>query len=162
MENQPHTGEEYGKNLPDFPNEFTAIAFYYDYRNDQLDLLLDIAGYFDVKLNFEPDSLINLESLYFHLFRTNGLFDFQLTLEEFESCMSVYFGEIVVRHLKNADWVVSKYPYAEEKYAMGLRRGRFTDYFSNLFEQHYLAAKDELQMMIYQRFLRMKKRAELK
>ncbi|MFY4775236.1 hypothetical protein [Metabacillus sp. RGM 3146] len=159
MEEKFDVGEEYGRNLPQFPNEFSAIAFYYDYRNEQLDMLIEIASHYEVKLNFAPDSLINLESLYFHLFRTNGLFEFQLTLDEFESCMSIYFGEVVVRSLQNTDWVVSKYPYDEEKYVMGLRRGRFTDYFSNLFDHHYLDSKDELEMSIYQRYLRLKKRA---
>ncbi|MGD7007098.1 hypothetical protein [Metabacillus sp. 84] len=154
-----HIEEEYGRNLPEFKTEFEAIAYYFDYRFEQLAILSEAAEYMNGKeLNYTPESLIELETLYFTFFRTNGWKELQLTIHEFETMMSIYFGEVVTRHLPDSDWAVQPYPFDEKKYVLGLNRGKHTDYFNNLFEDHYLTVKNEEEHYLYKRFKRIEAR----
>ncbi|MFP2989094.1 hypothetical protein RAE01_21370, partial [Bacillus velezensis] len=87
-----------------------------------LKLLEEITKEYDVLLDFSPKSLISLEEFYFHLFRNNYFFDIQMTIEEFETCMSLYLCEVLVTHHDGtAEWIVEEYPYADQKYVMGIR-----------------------------------------
>ncbi|MBS2970845.1 hypothetical protein J9317_19060 [Metabacillus sp. KIGAM252] len=154
-----HIEEEYGRNLPEFESEFEAIAFYFDFRIEKLSILNEAAEYMRLReLDYSPESLIDLEKLYFMCFRTNGWKDLQLTIHEFETMMSIYFGEVVTRNIPGTDWAVQPYPFNESKYVLGLNRGKHTDFFTNYFEDHYLSVKSEDEHYLLGRFKRIEKR----
>ncbi|MCM3163807.1 hypothetical protein [Metabacillus litoralis] len=156
FENNHDSIQEYASTLPFFDNIYAAKAFYYEHRQEQLKLLEEITKEYDVLLDFSPKSLISLEEFYFHLFRNNYFFDIQMTIEEFETCMSLYLCEVLVTHHDGtAEWIVEEYPYADQKYVMGIRYGRFHQYFENLFPQFYLSHKDESQQVLFKRYIRM-------
>ncbi|MTH54009.1 hypothetical protein GKZ89_11380 [Bacillus mangrovi] len=154
-----HIEEEYGRSLPEFETEFEAIAYYYDYRQEMLATLFDAAEYLRIReLDYSPESLYDVENLYFSCFRTNGWKELQLTIREFEMMMSIYFGEVVTRHISQTDWTVKPYPFDEKKYVLGLKRGQHTDFSTNLFEDHYLSVKNEEEQYLYNRFKRIEER----
>lgn len=151
---------EYADKLPSFDNMYAAQAFYYEHRQEHLELLKEIVKEFDLHLNYSPDTLISIEELYYSLFQNNRFFDLQVSIEEFETCMSIYFCEVLVKHHgHNAEWIVEEYPYADGKYVMGIRYGRFHQYFENLFPHLYLANKDASQQTLLKRYIRMSKKS---
>ncbi len=151
---------EYAKQLPSFDNIYAAQAFYYEHRQDHLMLLLEIAKAYQVTLDFSINSLVSLETLYFSLFRNNSFFDLQVSIEEFETSMSIYLCEVLVKnHPDKAKWIVEEYAYADQKYVMGIKYGRYHQYFQNLFEQFYLSHKDASKNVLLKRFERMIKQS---
>lgn len=152
---------KYANKLPSFDNIYAAQAFYYEFRQEHLHLLMEIASENQVILDFSKDSLISLETLYFSLFQNNSFFDLQVTIEEFETCMSIYICEVLVKHYSDkAEWLVEAYAYSDDKYVMGIRYGRYHLYFQNLFEKFYLMNKDASQQELLRRYERMEKRCK--
>ena len=152
---------EYGKQLPSFDNIYAAQAFYYEFRQEYINVLMEIASDYQVKLDYSKNSLIVLESLYFSLFKNNSFYDLQVTIEEFETSMSMYVCDVLVKqHPDNAEWIVEAYAYGEDKYVMGLRYGRYHLYFQNLFQQFYLMNKDAGKQELLRRYERMEKRCK--
>ncbi|MBD1383241.1 hypothetical protein [Metabacillus arenae] len=148
--------EEYGKDLPSFENEFLAQNYYFEYRMEQLSLFIDLANHFGYHPDFSAESLDDIEEFYFELFQSNGFIDIQMTINELEECLSIYFGEVLVRNHDRIEWVVKEYPFAKEKYAAGLQYGKKTRYFKNLFENYYLTAKSSTErrmQKLYKRFV---------
>lgn len=115
----------------------------------------EIVAEFDLNLDFSPKSLIALEIIYFDMMKNNLFYDLSLTSEEFEEYLSIYFGEVIMKNHKDAEWTVQEYPFVEGTYTMGIRCGPFTTHFQNLFEKHYLNSKDASKQTVYKRYLRM-------
>ncbi|MFC0272478.1 hypothetical protein ACFFIX_13635 [Metabacillus herbersteinensis] len=150
-----HTEKDYAENLPSFDHIYAAQVYYYELRTEKLLIFGEIVAEFDLKLDYSPESLIALERIYFDMMKNNLFYDLSLTNEEFEEYLSIYFGEVIVRNSLDAEWVVREYPFVEGTYTMGIRSGRFTTHFQNLFEKHYLSCKDASKQTIYKRYLRM-------
>ncbi|MCM3442877.1 hypothetical protein [Metabacillus halosaccharovorans] len=150
---------EYAKQLPSFDNIYAAQAFYYEFRQEHLHLLMEIANEYHVTLDYSKNSLISLEHLYFSLFQNNSFFDSQVTIEEFETSMGIYMCDVLVKqHPNKAEWLVEAYAYGDDKYVMGIRYGRYNQYFQNLLHQFYLMNKDAGKQELVRRYERMEKR----
>lgn len=153
-------GTDYGRNLPVFENEEAAKVYYYEQRKENLSLLEDIYAELGLTLNYSVKSLIELEEVYFSFFQENKFRDFQLSIRDLEECMSIYFGEVVTIHLDGASWIVKEYSFTEGAYVMGLQCGRRATYFSNLFEDHYMTAKDASGQKMHQLYKRYERKAK--
>ncbi|MCM3597460.1 hypothetical protein M4D55_16945 [Metabacillus idriensis] len=151
---------DYGRNLPVFENEELAKVYYYEQRKENLSLLEDIYAELGLTLNYSVKSLIQLEEVYFSFFQENKFRDFQLSIGDLEECMSIYFGEVVTIHSDEASWLVKEYSFTEGAYVMGLQSGRSATYFSNLFENHYMTAKDASEQKIYKLYKRYEKKGK--
>jgi hypothetical protein len=161
LESYNHQTEtDYGRNLPVFENEALAKVYYYEQRKENLSLLEDIYAELGLTLNYSAKSLIELEEVYFSFFHQNKFSDYQITVKDLEECMSIYFGEVVTIHLDAASWIVKEYSFTEGAYVMGLQCGRTTTYFSNLFEDHYMTAKDASRQKIYQLYERYERKGK--
>ncbi|MBM7605338.1 hypothetical protein JOC75_003361 [Metabacillus crassostreae] len=148
--------QEYGEQLPDFDNIYTAQAHYYEFRKDHLFLLEEISNEFNIIIDYSPKSLMDIEKLYFDLFKDNKYFDLQITIAEFETCMSIYLCEVLVRENPEcSEWLVKEYPFIDNKFVMGIRYGRYHQYFQNMFLDHYVSHKDESEMILSKRYDRM-------
>ncbi|MRX74137.1 hypothetical protein GJU40_18610 [Bacillus lacus] len=152
--------EEYGRNLPDFQNELQAKVYYFDYRKEQLELMEEIFQYYGLKLDYSPNSLQEMEELYFQLFRHGGFYDLQISPEEFEKAMTVYFGEVVIFNTEDTFWAAKEYPFMEGKYTMALETGRYTAHSLNLFQDHYLSVRNEREQAVYREYTKWLKRAK--
>ena len=63
-------------------------------------------------LDYTIESLKKLEKWYFDLYEKQSFGQVGLTQEEFESMMSVYWGEVVIKNNEDAKWVVMEYPFS--------------------------------------------------
>ncbi|MGD6794107.1 hypothetical protein [Metabacillus indicus] len=151
---------DYGKNLPVFESEEAAKIYFYEQRKENLSLLEDIYAELGLPLTFSPKSLIELEEVYFSFFKENKFRDFQLTVADLEECMSIYFGEVAVIHLDHAAWAVKEYSFTENAYVSGIQCGRTITYFSNLFENHFLSAKDASEQKIYEMYKKYERKSK--
>ena len=106
------------------------------FRDTHLALLSRLAHtHPELKLDYTPASLKQLEQWYFRLYENESFESLGITREIFEICMAMYFGETVVRNT-SARWMVEEYFLAPGKYELGIRReqismrlNRFTDHF---------------------------------
>lgn len=147
---------EYGEQLPHFDNIYAAQTHFYEFRKDLLFLLEEICNEFNIIIDYTPKSLMSIEKLYFDLFKDNKFFDLQLTIEEFETCMSIYLCEVLVRENPDcSEWLVQEYLFIDNKFVMGIRFGRYHQYFQNMFSDHYVSYKDESEMTLSKRYARM-------
>lgn len=115
---------QYGEKLKKFSNLDEAEQYYLINKNCLLNKLEVLCkDNFSFLPDYTIDSLKQLEKWYFDLFE-NNLFDtIGLDRKEFESLMSIYFGEVVVRNNDNAKWIVEEYAFVEGKYELMVNKG---------------------------------------
>ncbi|ATO27295.1 MULTISPECIES: hypothetical protein [Bacillus] len=134
--------KQYGEGLPTFEQEWEAIAFYYDYRQSQLEELSELCQFHNISLTYTRESLEELEHLYFQSIQELLLADWELPIEEFEKMISIYIIDCAIKHHHDAEWVVAPYPYTDGAYTMGYRRGNKTWHTANCCENLYLRKKE--------------------
>ncbi|MCY8164659.1 hypothetical protein MOC52_19130, partial [Bacillus inaquosorum] len=88
--------KQYGEDLPIFDQEWEAIAFYYDYRQSQIEELNELCQFYNISLTYTRESLEELENLYFQSIQELLLADWNLPIEEFEKMISVYLIDCVI------------------------------------------------------------------
>lgn len=76
-------------------------------------------------VDFIDESLKILEFFYYDLEDSNCFDYFLMIKEEFEECMGVYFGEMVMLIIDEVCWVVKEYLFMENKYVIGIEKGNF-------------------------------------
>lgn len=115
---------KYGEKLKKFSSKSEAEDYFFLYKNNLLNKLEIIC-----KLNacFLPDytveSLKKIEKWYFDMFEKNEFELAGVTRNEFESMMSVYFGEVVVKNNEDAKWLVEEFPFVPSKYELMVNKG---------------------------------------
>jgi hypothetical protein len=127
---------KYGQQLPAFESLVEAEQYYRALRERHLALLVEIPAEQPSFIpNYSPESLKQLEKLYFQLYDTDSFASVGTDRETFEICMAMYFGETAVR-CAHAQWIVEPYFLAPDRYQLGVRKGlftmmltRFTDHF---------------------------------
>ena len=77
--------------------------------------------------------------IYFDLYEAGSFRKTGLSREEFESAMSIYFGEVVVRNNDEAKFEVREFPFAQGKYEFYISKGLLSvaiaDRFHDLYKQ---------------------------
>ncbi|MCY8510883.1 hypothetical protein MOD07_15200 [Bacillus mojavensis] len=124
--------KQYGEDLPVFEQEWEAIAFYYDYRQSQIEELNELCQFYNISLTHTRESLEELENLYFQSIQELLLADWNLPIEEFEK----------IAHHEDAEWIVKPYPYTDGAYTMGFRRNRKSWHTVNCCDRLYLRQKE--------------------
>ena len=103
---------KYGETLREFNDKSEAEDYFISYKDNLLNRLKAISTQTSV---FFPDytieSLKKLEKWYFDLYEKQSFEQVGLTQEEFESMMSVYWGEVIIKNNEDAKWVVMEYPF---------------------------------------------------
>ncbi|MHC3994689.1 hypothetical protein ACXWTF_07650 [Thiomicrolovo sp. ZZH C-3] len=128
----------FGKKLPAYSSQADAERDLFAFRDNRLQRLSDFASASDM---FEPDSspesLKSLEVWYFELWEDNAFESLHTKREEFEECMAMYFGNVIVKNMAKAEWIVSEYAFEKGKYEIGVAWGsgsimlfRFTDHYN--------------------------------
>lgn len=62
--------KQYGEDLPIFDQEWEAIAFYYDYRQSQIEELNELCQFFNISLTYTRESLEELENFIFKVYKS--------------------------------------------------------------------------------------------
>ena len=108
---------KYGETLREFSNKSEAENYFISYKDNLLNRLkaisIQTSAFF---LDYTIESLKKLEKWYFDLYEKQSFEQVGLTQEEFESMMSVYWGEVVIKNNEDAKWVVMEYPFSQKKY----------------------------------------------
>jgi hypothetical protein len=119
----------HGAKLPGFdsPNE-AAAALTAEKDAAVASLLSDCESSPDVALDFSPDSLLRLERWYFERISQRRIFGMVRAAEPqvLAKWCALYFGEVVVRNLPGAAWVVEEFPFVPGRYTIGVRHGMCT------------------------------------
>ena len=107
---------KYGESLREFHDQSEAEDYYISYKDDLLNRLKAISTQASA---FFPDytieSLKKLENWYFNLYEKQSFDKAGSTQEDFESMMSVYWGEVVIKNNEDAKWVVMEYPFSQKR-----------------------------------------------
>ena len=106
---------KYGETLREFNDKSEVEDYFISYKNNLLNRLKVISTQTSV---FFPDhtieSLKKLEKWYFDLYEKQSFEQVGLTREEFESMISVYWREVIIKNNENAKWVVMEYPFSQK------------------------------------------------
>ena len=129
---------EHGERLPSFSDQRSAELALFSRRDELIRQLTAVAGGSTTfSADFSPESLKSLEKWYFELWDTQSFSAVGVERAEFEKCMAMYFGEVMVRNVPEFKWVVDEYAFQPGKYEMGVQKplstimlGRFTDLYS--------------------------------
>ena len=126
---------KYGEKLQEFDDKVQAEKFFISYKDELLNRLEAISGQLD---GFSPDytieSLKNIEKLYFELYRNNTFGKLLLSQKQFESIMSVYWGEVVIKNNADAKWLIEEFAFSQGKYELLVNKGLF-DMFQDLYKR---------------------------
>ncbi len=92
---------EYGEKLKEFDDISQAEKYFISYKAELLNKLKAICvqsvGFFP---DYSIESLKNIEKLYFQLYHDNTFGKLGLSQRQFESIMSVYWGEVVIKIIR--------------------------------------------------------------
>ncbi len=128
---------QFGKKLPSFANQAKAEEYFFAYKDNHLSILAEIASKQTKFLcDYSPESLKNLELWYFELYENDSFYQFGVDREIFERCMAMYFGEVMIKNIEGAHWIIEEYAFTPSKYELGVNKGlgavmlnRWTDHF---------------------------------
>lgn len=126
---------KYGEKLKEFDDIAQAEKYFISYKDELLNRLEAISEQLD---GFSPDytieSLKNIEKLYFQLYRNNTFGKLGLSQKQFESIMSVYWGEVVIKNNADAKWLIEEFAFSQGKYELLVNISIF-DMFQDLYKR---------------------------
>ena len=110
---------KYGESLREFRDQSEAENYYISYKDDLLNRLKAISTQASAFFSdYTIESLKKLENWYFNLYEKQSFDKAGSTQEDFESMMSVYWGEVIIKNNEDAEWVVEEYPFSQKKYEL--------------------------------------------
>ena len=113
----------HGSKLPEFPNLEAAQVALFAERDRLLALCRELGQRSaEFRCCFEPESLKALERWYFELLDGDGFRGVGVSRDEFERCIAVYFGEVLVRNRSPFGWFVREFAFARGRYEIGVQR----------------------------------------
>lgn len=116
--------KKYGEKLKTFHEVSEAEKYFFsqkEYLLNKLETVCERGS--DFFPDYSVDSLKRLERWYFDLYEKKGFHKLGVAKNEFESMMSVYFGEVVVKNVEDAKWIVEEYAFTKNKYYLLVNRG---------------------------------------
>jgi hypothetical protein len=128
----------FGRKLPAFNSKSQAENVLFSFRDIRLERIQEFAARsLTISADYSPESIKVLEKWYFDLFENGNFKSLGTNREEFEECMAMYFGEVMVRNIPESAWVVEEFVFTKDRYEIGVRTGnltimlsRFTDHFN--------------------------------
>jgi len=113
----------YGSTLLAFRSLVEAERALYSHRDELLWRLTEQAGRSaNVRLDFSPESLKDLEHWYFELFEGGRSHAIDTDRETLERATAMYLGEVLVRNAPPFAWFVTEFAFDRERYEIGVRR----------------------------------------
>ncbi len=144
---------KYGKKLKEFHDITEAEDYFISYKDE---LLKKLEAVNTQNSNFLPDytveSLKRIEKWYFELYEKSEFHKVGLTQNEFESIMSVYFGEVVVKNNKDAKWLVEEYPFSQSKYEFLVNRGLLSISIMNMYHDLYKKQNNKRKNLLFREY----------
>jgi hypothetical protein len=115
---------EHALGLPEFPSLEAAQVALFAERDRLLGLCSRLGqASNEFRCDFQPDSLKSLERWYFELVDRRGFSALGVSREEFERCIGVYLGEVLVRNSSSPfSWFVREFAFSPGRYELGVQR----------------------------------------
>ncbi len=146
---------KYGETLREFNDKSEAEDYFISYKDNLLNRLKAIITQTSV---FFPDytieSLKKLEKWYFDLYEKQSFEQVGMTQEEFESMMSVYWGEVIIKNNEDAKWVVMEYPFSQKKYEFLVSTGLCNVSVVNKFHDLYRMQSNKRRTLLFREYNR--------
>ena len=150
-----NTAIKYGEKLCGF-NNLSEAEDYFILRKDFL--LNKLKAVSTQTSAFVPDntveSLKKIEKWYFDLYEKQSFEQVGLTQEEFESMMSVYWGEVIIKNNEDAKWVVMEYPFSQKKYEFLVSKGLCNVSVVNKFHDLYRMQSNKRRTLLFREYNR--------
>ena len=148
---------EYGKKLQAFSSHQKAESALFAQR-DSLHASVVSLGQKSLKFraDFTPESLNQLESLFFDSLDAQEFDRLGVDQPAFERMIGMYFGEVYVRNVPGAEWFVAEYAFEQGKYEIGVRKGSLSLMLTNglIPEPHERNVKQRSLLRLYKRYAR--------
>lgn len=113
-----------GAKLPVFTGKRDARAALTKKRDAAIGWLRELARDAELPLDRTPESLRPLEDWYLDMHRRRGAFaKIGTTRRDFEDAMSFYVGDVAVRTVTGAKWVVEGQGFVADRYEIGVETG---------------------------------------
>src|SRR5262249_42074820 len=144
--------EAYGEALPSFGSLSEATAYYFALRDEHLSILVNISEKQDFfKLDYSVESLKKIEAWYFDFVEHHNFEIHGVDRATFERCMFMYFGEVVIKNNKDAEWIVEEYVFSQGKYELGIRKDPCS-YMATRFVDLYREPNNKRKQYIYRTY----------
>lgn len=113
-----------GLSRPVHNTQQDAERHYFSFRDKALQDIEKLVSKFpDYKLDFSPESLKDMEGLYFDLIDNDNYAKysaFGLTLTRMEELLAIYYGQVYVQNT-DTKWTVEKDPFVPERYFLAVK-----------------------------------------
>ena len=146
---------EYGETLRAFSDKSEAEDYFISYKDALLNRLKEISiqtsAFFP---DYTIESLKKIEKWYFDLYERQVFDQVGVTQEEFESMMSAYWGEVVIKNNEDAKWVVMEYPFSQKKYEFLVNKGLCSVSVVNKFHDLYSKQNNKRRTLLFREYNR--------
>jgi len=162
MSKQGHKSAlQVGRSLPVHKTREEAEKFYFSYRDKALKSIAKLAKkHPEYQLDFSPESLKNLEKLYFDLLDKKAYSKYELlglTFKRMEQLLAIYYGEVFIKNT-TCIWVAQPFGYIENKYYLGIQsenKGMTIECIS--FSNHYKTPDNKRKQYLYREYMKYSK-----
>ena len=146
---------KYGESLREFRDQSEAEDYYISYKDNLLNRLKAISTQTSAFFpDYTVESLKKLEKWYFDLYERQSFCQADVTREEFEGMMSVYWGEVVIKNNEDAKWVVMEYPFSQKKYEFLVSKGLCNVSVVNKFHDLYNRQSNKRRTLLFREYNR--------
>lgn len=146
---------KFGEKLKEFDDISQAEKYFISYKDELLNKLKVICGQ---SVGFFPDysieSLKNIEKLYFQLYHDNTFGKLGLSQRQFESIMSVYWGEVVIKNNPDAKWIIEEFAFSQGKYELLVNKGLCNISIVDMFQDLYKRQDNKRQNLLFREYNR--------
>jgi hypothetical protein len=143
---------ENSKKLPTFATQHEADQYFIKKKEEALEIFSE----FLTRNNFfaptySPESLKDLESLYYKLYEEGRFEEGLIGIEDFELFMSIYFGEVMVRHGNGFSWKGAKHFLTNNAYYLAIERP-FLSWAIARLKDFYATKNNKTKKSLYRKF----------
>lgn len=148
LENQFRIAEE----LPVFATAEAANAHYMAVKDKYLALLKAFVESNNLMvLDKSPDSLKTLEQLYFAMHENQEFGEDTITAETFETCMHVYYGEVLIANTPGLFWEAKAHFLTENAYYLSVS-GELLSIAIRRLKDYHLTPGNKRRQSLYREF----------
>jgi len=144
------------KDRPAHKSRQVAERFYFSYRDRALSEIEELKNkYSNYTLDFSPDSLINIEKLYFDIvdrkkYKIHSVFG--LTIKRMEEILAVYIGQVYV-HNTDFKWIVDEDLFGKNKFYLAVKsENEFMTIECTRITGHYKMTGNKTRKALYREF----------
>lgn len=143
---------ENASHLPTFDSQDEADKFFIAVKDDRLkEFLFFLEKHIFFAPDYTPETLKDVERLYYHLYEEGKFGDDLIKIEDFELCMSLYFGEVVVRNTNLFKWGAEKHFLTNNAYYLAIKKKLLSIGIARL-KNYYNTKNNKTRQSLYRKY----------